>query len=109
MTTRREPGAEDDNVLMSSIGPAQDVAKVMETVWVAHGYEDVSGTGPDECVIEFRVVENAKLFKRFRLAGLLALGVTLRHGKNAIESPAEDHARDGRLLLGQEVGDGDQE
>src|SRR6267143_7169091 len=105
MTTGREPGTEDDDVLMCSIGPAQDVAKVMQTVRVAHRYEDVSRTGADECVIEFRVVENAKLFKRFRLASLLAFGVTLRHGENAIESPAEDHARDGCLLLGQEVGD----
>src|SRR5947209_3249862 len=108
MSARRKPGTEDDDILMRSIGPAQHITQVMQAVWVTDRDKNVSRTGTDQCVVELRIIEYAKLFERFRLTGLFALGVVLRDGENPVKYPAEDHSGDGCVLLGQKISDRDQ-
>src|SRR5258708_28790493 len=108
MATRRQPCTKDDDILMGSVGPAQHVTQVVQSVRVTDGHKNVSRTGTDQCVVELRIIEYTKLFERFRLTGLFALGVMLRDGENSVKDPAEDDPSDSCVLLGQKIRDGHQ-
>src|SRR5262245_7347110 len=94
---------------MGCIGSIQNLTEMVESIGIADRDEDISGTGSDQAIVKLRIVEDAELFQRFLVAGLFPFGVSLGQGKNPEEHGAEDHARNGGVLLGQEVGDGNQE